>query len=327
VKRIPELDGLRAFAVTAVFLDHTSARLKLGWIGVDLFFVLSGFLITGILVRSKNQSFSRYIGEFYARRVRRILPPYIAILVITTLVFGFGWLANWYLYFGAMNFLLSFGLGPPTIWLLWSLAVEEQFYLLWPVVIFLMNRKQIGGCAVALLLLAPLLRFLCTSLFRNHWMIYSLLPFRMDTLAAGALIALNRHRFSRRNAIMGATVVLFAGLGGIIWLAKHQLSGSSNTPTSNVVVYESTLFIVTGVFLLALFGIGKSVLCFAPIRWLGTISYSVYLFHVTAIYLAFRPSIAPTLRPLVGALLTVGYATGMWFLVERPILNFGKTQP
>jgi peptidoglycan/LPS O-acetylase OafA/YrhL len=327
VKRIPELDGLRAFAVTAVFLDHTYARLKLGWIGVDLFFVLSGFLITGILVRSKNQSFSRYIGEFYARRVRRILPPYIAILVITTLVFGFGWLANWYLYFGAMNFLLPFGLGPPTIWLLWSLAVEEQFYLLWPVVIFSMNRKQIGGCAVVLLLLAPLLRFLCTSLFRNHWMIYSLLPFRMDTLAAGALIALNRHRFSRRNAILGATVVLFAGLGGIIWLAKHQLSGSSNTTTSNVVVYESTLFIVTGVFLLASFGIGKSVLCFAPIRWLGTISYSVYLFHLTALYLAFRPSIAPTLRPLVGALLTVGYATGMWFLVERPILNFGKTQP
>ena len=163
--------------------------------------------------------------------------------------------------------------------------------------------------------------------FETHWMIYSLLPFRMDTLAAGALIALNRHRFSRRNAILGATVVLFAGLGGIIWLAKHQLSGSSNIPTSNVVVYESTLFIVTGVFLLALFGIGKSVLCFAPIRWPGTISYSVYLFHVTAIYLAFRASIAPTLQPLMGALLTVGYATGMWFLVERPILNFGKTQP
>ena len=187
-----------------------------------------------------------------------------------------------------------------------------------------------SGAAVpntTVVVLNTLLRFVCTSLFRNHWMIYSLLPFRMDTLAAGALIALNRHRFSRRNAILGATVVLFAGLGGIIWLAKHQLSGSSNIPTSNVVVYESTLFIVTGVFLLALFGIGKSVLCFAPIRWLGTISYSVYLFHVTAIYLAFRASIAPTLQPLMGALLTVGYATGMWFLVERPILNFGKTQP
>jgi peptidoglycan/LPS O-acetylase OafA/YrhL len=186
--------------------------------------------------------------------VRRILPAYVAILVVTTLLFGVGWVANWYLYFGAMNFLLPFGLGPATIWQLWSLAVEEQFYLLWPVAVFFLSRKQIVLCAGVLLVLAPLLRFVCTGLFRNHWMIYSLLPFRMDTLAAGALIALTKHRLSRKNAIAGATVVLFAGLAGIIWLAKHGLSGSSNTHVSNVVVYESTLFIVTGVFVLALFG-------------------------------------------------------------------------
>jgi peptidoglycan/LPS O-acetylase OafA/YrhL len=105
----------------------------------------------------------------------------------------------------------------------------------------------------------------------------------MDTLAAGALIALTKHKWSRKNAIVGATVVLFAGLAGIIWLVKHGLSGSSNTHVSNVVLYESTLFIVGGVFVLALFGVGKSVLCFAPIRWQGIISYSVYLFHVTAV--------------------------------------------
>src|SRR3981189_1462970 len=86
VKRIPQLDGLRAFAVTAVFLSHVSTSVKLGWIGVDLFFVLSGFLITGILVQSKDQSFREYIGGFYARRVRRILPAYVAILVVTTLL-------------------------------------------------------------------------------------------------------------------------------------------------------------------------------------------------------------------------------------------------
>jgi peptidoglycan/LPS O-acetylase OafA/YrhL len=300
--------------------------MKLGWIGVDLFFVLSGFLITGILVQSKNQPFKAFIGGFYARRVRRILPAYVAILVVTTLLFGFGWLANWYLYFGAMNFLLPFGLGPATIWLLWSLAVEEQFYLLWPVIVFFLGRKQIVSCAVVFMVLAPLLRFLCTGLFRNHWMIYSLLPFRMDTLAAGSLIALTKHRWSRNTAILGATVALFAGLAGIIWLAKHGLSGSSNTHVSNVVVYESTLFIVTGVFVLALFGVGKSVLCFAPVRWLGTISYSVYLFHVTAIYLASRPLIPLALRLLVAAVFTVGYAAGMWFLVESPILNFKKNR-
>jgi peptidoglycan/LPS O-acetylase OafA/YrhL len=326
VKRIPQLDGLRAFAVTAVFLSHVSTGVKLGWIGVDLFFVLSGFLITGILVQSKDHSFRAYIGGFYARRVRRILPAYIAILIVTTLLFGVGWLANWYLYVGAMNFLLPFGLGPPTIWLLWSLAVEEQFYLLWPVIVFFLSRKQIVSCAVGLLVLAPLLRFVCTGLFRNHWMIYALLPFRMDTLAAGSLIALTKHRWSRKNAIVGATVMLFAGLASIIWLAKHGLSGSSNTHVSNVVVYESTLFIVTGVFVLALFGVGKSVLCFAPIRWLGIVSYSVYLFQVNAVYLASRPRMPLALRPLVTAVLTVGYAAGMWFLVERPILNFRKNR-
>lgn len=320
-ERIPQLDGLRAVAVIGVFLVHATS-IRLVWIGVDLFFVLSGFLITGILIQSKDRSFGSYIRGFYARRVRRILPAYVAILVVTTLLFGTAWMVDWYFYVGGMNLLRPLGrdLGPPNIRSLWSLAVEEQFYLLWPIVVFFLDRKQIIRCAILLLALAPFLRLVCTPLFPDdHWVIYSQLPFRMDTLAAGALVALTKDRLSRRNMITAATLVLFAGLTGIYWLGAHGLSSASNTKVSNVFVYEATLFVVTGMFVLALVGVGKSVLSFAPIRWLGIISYSVYLFHVTAIDLSRG-------RIWVSVLIILAYAVPMWFLVERPILNFKKVR-
>ena len=89
-KRIEQLDGIRTVAIAAVFIHHT-LHVKLLWMGVDLFFILSGFLITGILIGNKSQSIGRYFGHFYERRARRILPPYALLLVVTSVIFGLAW--------------------------------------------------------------------------------------------------------------------------------------------------------------------------------------------------------------------------------------------
>jgi len=104
--RISQLDGIRTIAILAVFLHH-SFHARLLWMGVDLFFILSGFLITGILLRQKTKPIGRYLGGFYGRRVRRILPPYVLLMVMTTLIFGFSWMRHGYLYLILMNFIVA----------------------------------------------------------------------------------------------------------------------------------------------------------------------------------------------------------------------------
>jgi peptidoglycan/LPS O-acetylase OafA/YrhL len=188
-KRIPELDGLRAVAIAAVFLHH-ACRAPLLWAGVDIFFVLSGFLITGILLERKARG-GAYFKYFYERRVRRILPPYYLALLLSSLLFGWAWLHRWYWFaFFATNVGESIRRSHFSLQPLWSLAVEEQFYFVWPVVILLVAERNLRRICIAMLFVAPLLRILCTPLFHNHFPIYFLTPFRADLLCAGALIAL-----------------------------------------------------------------------------------------------------------------------------------------
>ena len=168
--RLLQLDGVRALAIAAVFLHH-AFHIKLLWMGVDLFFVLSGFLITGILYGSKAGKFGSYIGHFYERRVRRILPPYLVVLGISALLFGVWWLRYWYFYIGAMNFLHPLNLPNLETLPLWSLAVEEQFYVFWPFAVFYLSRKRLIQFSLFIIVLTPILRYVCTPLFVKHWAI------------------------------------------------------------------------------------------------------------------------------------------------------------
>jgi peptidoglycan/LPS O-acetylase OafA/YrhL len=325
--RITQLDGVRAVAMIAVFVHHLF-RVKLLWMGVDLFFVLSGFLITGILLDEKEKKFAGYIGGFYRRRVVRILPPYLMILVITTAVDGVGWLRHWYFYAGAMNFLLPLHVPFPLTLPLWSLAVEEQFYLLWPLAVFFLSRKHLIWCSVGILAAAPLLRGLCAPFFVNSTPIYELTPFRMDTLAAGALLALAwpslrpaMERVAARRAATGIAIVAIGGsLVALLFMGKHGITTDSNTRISNVAVYEATLIISVACMVLALVGFGKRILTFRPLRQLGMISYSVYLFHLLAIRFASGYAFAP----LLAAVLAIGYSATMWRVVENPLLKWDK---
>ncbi len=325
-ERIGQLDGVRTVAIAMVFLNH-AFRVKLMWAGVDLFFILSGFLITGILIGAKERRIGDYFGHFYGRRVRRILPPYVLLLALTPIFFGMAWLRQGVMYVFLMNVLFASGkVHPSSLDVLWSLAVEEQFYLFWPLVVFFMSETAIAWVAGALVVGAPLLRYVCTPWFAWYAPMYMLTPFRMDLLAVGALFAIAWRR--RRRAVerwgMYGPLLTVAALGAMLWFARRPgFTITANTQFGNLWIYEFTLLGSAGVVLWALSGRGVGVLRLEWVRYVGRISYSFYLIHTTALIVLAR--YVPG-RWVVAALAlagSLGYSAVSWRWLEKPILYAG----
>ncbi|MFX1675629.1 acyltransferase [Paraburkholderia sp. A2WS-5] len=319
--RIVQLDGLRAFAVLAVFAQH-ALRAPL-WMGVDLFFVLSGFLITGILLERKARGQS-YFSYFYARRVRRILPPYILLMIVSSLLFGFGWAHYWPWYaFFATNIGDALGQsGHDSLNILWSLAVEEQFYIFWPFVVLLLPQRMLAVVAAALVLAVPVLRAIATPWFDSFWPIYYLTPFRMDLLAMGALLAVLVRR--ERNALdpfkVPAAILFFAALAVLAWLHLHYPRfRAANTPLSNALLYSVSLVLCTStvVFALQSKGFVKRLLCNPVLVYIGTISYTIYLIHLTILYAVWPLHYSRPVSAAIALALTLAYASASWFLFEK----------
>ncbi|HTV09186.1 MAG TPA: acyltransferase [Candidatus Aquilonibacter sp.] len=336
-RRIPELDGLRALAILSVFIGHAEVfPLRMMWIGVDLFFVLSGFLITGILLDTPKQSFRRYIGTFYERRARRILPPYILILVFVSIVFGTWWMRHWYLYFGLMNYVGYFWKEPfyAPLASLWSLGVEEQFYLIWPIVIFFVGAKRLPKLLVAGLLIAPALRAAFTPWLAHqafdtyHWTIYKGTIFRFDCLASGSLITFLWRTKADKVQRYGWLGIIPALLTPpTMFLLNRYVGGFStygNSMKANVLTYEISLVAVSGLMLWALSGRYTQVLRLAPLRWIARISYSFYLVHESMLLLANRYVHTRALAALVAATGCIVYSELSWRWLERPILHGGN---
>lgn len=216
--RITALDGVRGLATLIVLVSHFLFQdlygqewwwgiVQSGWMGVDLFFVLSGFLITGILLHKKGRS--DYFRDFYRRRVLRIFPLYYLAILLSALAIllidqqphrlndGYNSLL-WYVFF-VPN--IGMALGNDWAWQtnwvgmahLWSLAVEEQFYIVWPLVIYLLPRKWIAPLCVAIIAVSPYLREQTDLAFGKPNIASYVLPYcRMDGLAAGSLLAVMR---------------------------------------------------------------------------------------------------------------------------------------
>jgi len=326
--RIAELDGLRAVAIAAVFLHH-ACRTPLLWAGVDIFFVLSGFLITGILLERKARG-GAYFKYFYERRVRRILPPYYLALLLSSLLFGWEWLRHWYWFaFFGMNIGESIKRSHFSLQPYWSLAVEEQFYFVWPWVMLAVSARNLRRICIAMLFIAPLLRILFTPLFHNHFPIYFLTPFRADLLCAGALIALLWREDRVRLAAWSkwSWAIALAGMVAMIGVSYFPAwRAQSNTREANGGLYSITLVIAAGLLLWALRGEGWfcKFLRWAPVRYLGLISYSMYLVHTTFVMLGRKWFGETTWKiALTAAVLTVGYGSVAWFGWERRILHWG----
>lgn len=333
--RIPELDGLRALAISAVFFHH-AMHIPMLWAGVDVFFVLSGFLITGILMNAKHHR-STYFSNFYAKRLRRILPPYCVALLLSSIFFGIAWLHRWYWFaFFAVNIGESIHRSNFSLLPLWSLAVEEQFYFVWPWVVLLVSTRSLKRISIAALFVAPLLRVLCTPLFHDHFAIYFLTPFRADLLCAGGLLAVlwkqDRARLQSQAAWWWVPIV--AGIAVLARVNRYPYwHTQANSRISNGALYSVTLVIAVGFVLGALRGRGwfAALLRWVPLRYLGVISYSMYLVHAGAIQLARRwfgegELSSPSWKMVVtAATMTVGYASIAWFGWERRILHRRKT--
>src|SRR5205085_7512260 len=205
---MPELDTLRGVAILAVIFYHGFSQYdtagfswptrwflesaQWGWLGVNLFFVLSGFLITGILLDGKQEQ--HYYRRFYVRRALRILPAYLLLLLLLMLTYRIGisdrhisWSFIGLSFFYLSNLTTFFGVnmqyGP-----LWSLAVEEQFYLFWPPAVRKLSRRWLAGLALAVFLCTPLLRGAMFLLGHTAEGWYTWLV--ADGLASGALLAI-----------------------------------------------------------------------------------------------------------------------------------------
>ena len=320
MQRIRQLDGVRAIAILLVFVHHAS-QVKLLWIGVDLFFVLSGFLITGVLLNAKKHSLKGYFAHFYARRARRLAAPYILILILVSLVFGTAWMQHWYFYILLTNFVLPLHIPhPAALEPLWSLAVEEQFYLVWPFAVYFLSEKHLRRLCIALIVFVPVLRGVVH--FNEHWPIYTLTPFRMDLLAAGGLLMLewraHRERIERWGWIAGPLFSL-CGFAGLFLLMKLGITTYGNTPAGNVLVYEACLLIMVGFMLYALAGRGVGWLKWGALTYIGTISYSMYLVHTGALELVDK-----RFHGVAGAILalsaTIAYGALSWSLIESKLL-------
>jgi peptidoglycan/LPS O-acetylase OafA/YrhL len=365
--RVPELDGLRGLAIALVIVCHYVANaehrqlgvwphwilsgLTFGWSGVDLFFVLSGFLIGGILLEARDAP--HYFRAFYMRRVHRILPLYyLWVLLFTGLVMWGLWAAP-----GGLDatkadlrevpihllFLQNLQTGLPSltwIWLgvAWSLAVEEQFYLVMPLLIRWLSIRTISRVLLLVICGAPLFRLLVFEVISPHttatafWM-----PCRADALAMGALIALawrtqgfREWVIERSRLLLRVWIFLAVGVGLLMWWLIHPESLTQATIGYSwlAMFYGCTLLMV----LAQKEGSIAAVMRWGWLRGLGRISYCVYLIHLTMNHLAHRlilhgepeifdlRGVGVTLLALVA---TLAIAIASWKYFEEPLVRKG----
>jgi peptidoglycan/LPS O-acetylase OafA/YrhL len=335
VRRVLQLDGLRGMAILMVFLYH-SFGVPLLWSGVDLFFVMSGYLITGILLRLKDQrlaghvlSGSSFWRAFYFRRARRILPPYFLFLVIVGITFQVPWSRVWYWYafFGADIVTALSQAGVAAMLPLWSLAVEEQFYLMWPFVVRIASTRTLKRVAITVIVATPVLRAACTPLFHSHSPIYALPFFRVDTLAWGALIAVSEFQtpawVSLHRPLAGLSAVAAGSILAVL-SAFHSFRLTANSVSFNALGYTLIGIVFGGIVIYVLGsqdGFVHWLLTKRALRYLGKISYTFYLYHLGVIVLIQRSIHSRGLSGILAFLITSAIAAVSWAVLESPILS------
>jgi len=344
--RIIELDGLRGLAVISVVLAHYFGEVNhrifvfdLGWLGVDLFFVLSGFLIGGILI--DNRGSASFFSTFYIRRALRIFPIYYLVLVLA-LAFsdaarGHSWAD---LHFPPLVYAMyvqniAASLSPldgKSFQPLWTLAIEEQFYLLAPFFVYFCPPRFLGKIIVAMILAAPALRaLLLLSLpYPQNIGAEMFLPCRWDALLLGVLAALaQRHSVSEvaRCTLVLKGVALFCILFTPILLILSSFLF--------VVVGLTTMSVFFAIFILLIANGAEEGKRFRAgwLRYFGKISYCLYLIHqpvtnaMHGLILGSPPDIgaaeqvAVTFAALAGSIV---FASLSWSYFERLLLSLGR---
>ena len=307
---IPALDGLRGIAIAIVVAYHAYGWPYGGWLGVDLFFVLSGFLITTLLLEERAATGAIHLRAFYVRRARRLLPA-LAVLLSAYLaisaargVDALGTVARWGLYTGNVYEAFWPGAAQHLVGLnhLWSLAQEEQFYLAWPVALLLVRRARNPALVLALLVAALVVyRDVLVLHGASDARIYFAPDTHVDGLLLGAALAFHRQR--RAFSVKRLHLVAAA------WIALLIVALIPAVGITEVVFLP--VFEVAMVVLVAA-AVDGSLRLPRPLVWLGGISYSLYLWHFVVLW-AFHWH-HPLLAVAASAL--AAYASTMW--IERP---------
>jgi peptidoglycan/LPS O-acetylase OafA/YrhL len=349
--RVSELDGLRGIAILLVLVFHFTPAsgplhplahvFQVGWIGVDLFFVLSGYLITGILLDSAGRP--HYYRNFIVRRSLRIFPLYyVCMLLYGYLTFypsPVRWSeflsvgdARWYLFYvgNVWAFLRNAWPGAAILTPLWSLQVEEQFYCSFPFLVQAVRRKTLAGILIASVVAALVARIiLAFATPANSVGAYVLMPCRMDALALGGLVAIAAREAPAwlKHPWIGRLTLLCAAVFIAVCLLVSETPWSRAMRTAG---YSAIDLAFTGVLVL-LIGRRQPLLLrvcrWRWLVWLGIISYGLYLLHVPALTLADR--LAPMLHQaprgsvmfFVAMAVAVGAASLSWVAFESQLLR------
>jgi peptidoglycan/LPS O-acetylase OafA/YrhL len=338
VKKIPQLDAVRGIAVLLVLLHNTNKYPALhlqfisdnGWMGVDLFFVLSGLLITGILLDTKKSD--GYFKNFYARRCLRIWPLYYSALLFMFVIVPLlrpseahtvfeARSSPWWAYpIFLQNFLVPVPAGATgLLGVTWSLAVEEQFYLVWPLVVRFCTARQLRTIAIAVICISPALRY---YLSLHQVVIYSNTFCRLDGLMAGALLAI----VLRSESFVPAKFVTRAW---IAFLAAAPLALLIERFHARWIGFSFVALASVSFVYLALFSRQKGLQAILTNRFMvytGTISYGMYLLQkiptdaAKSLHLDQHPFLV---LPITAAA-TYALAALSWHLLEKPFLKLKR---
>ncbi len=322
----PELDGVRAIAIAMVMIFHLSDSgiqmphiVVLGQTGVDLFFVLSGFLITGILLKAQQHDWQE-VRTFYVRRTLRIFPLYYGALLLL-------WMGllhrhvSWDVWTYLQSFTLAFHRNMQGPNHFWSLSVEEQFYLVWPFLVLFLARKRLPWVMAILFLAAFVLRLV---LLRYDVEVFYWTLTRMDGLAAGAFVAWLQYQGKLADYRRVAWQVLSVSL--VVLLVCTLLVSRIGHYWPQVFKYSAFAgFYASGIALILTSQSGRlrSFLTSTPLRKVGRVSYGLYVFH-PIVYSQLFPLIPeqhPLLRTLAAVVVTGTCAYLSWTFFEKPLLT------
>lgn len=318
MRRIPSLDGLRAISILLVVVGHwAELRYKSDLVisdvagsfanlGVRIFFVISGYLITTLLLREQARTSTIRLREFYVRRAYRILPAAMFFMLPVFVIFRHE--LNWYHAAAAALYLTNFDYAHP--WFLghlWSLSVEEQFYFLWPGVL----KKWRGHKVVilgAVIAFAPVYRVIC-HLLGMHGRADETFPAVADVLAVGCLLAIFAERLPKIRGWWALAMIFPVALvpvyAGVLRFHVNPALLFALWPLMHVCIAGLLLHAVQSPYW---------ILNVRPVVWLGTISYSLYLWQQLFVF-------GTHSKPWYVGLLALGMASVSYYFIEQPMLR------
>jgi len=328
--RIPSLDGLRTISVALVVISHFLPLVgyyntqNIGILGVKFFFVISGFLITGLLLKEIDKTSSVNLTKFYFRRTLRIFPPYYFYLLVIFIALKFDVISFTESFQPSLTYTSNYFV--PETWNLlhtWSLSVEEQFYLIFPFVLIFLGKRKIAWLLVALILICPLLRLYDYSLYNESakmWIYYGFHA-NADGLATGCLLAVFYERLHKSEfylRILSSRLFFIAPILMILvnsYTEPRQFYLGASFTISNILIAMCIDWAITN-YKTNFFG---KLLNTAPMEKIGVMSYSIYLWqqpflnHDTILWFNMFP------YNLIGIAL---FSSISYFLIEKLTLRW-----